>query len=78
MAGNSTPGWARFLYRERDITAASISVGSSDLTVTLSVSGTGKFDTLTISGLQVQALDGLLDLAQYGYILNLSANPELR
>src|SRR6266446_3188064 len=59
----------------RDITAASISVGSSDLTVTLSVSGTAKFDTLTISGLQVQALDGSLDWMNTGYILNLSANP---
>src|SRR5882724_5483410 len=59
----------------RDITAASISVGSSDLTVTLSVSGTGKFDTLTISGVQVQALDGSLDYLNTGYILNLSANP---
>src|SRR2546428_11975326 len=40
----------------RDITAASISVGISNLTVTFSVSGTTKFDVLTISGLQVQAL----------------------
>jgi hypothetical protein len=59
----------------RDITAASISVGSSDLTVTLSVSGTGKFDTLTITGLQVQALDGSWDWLNTGYILNLSVNP---
>src|SRR5438034_2251268 len=34
----------------RDITAASISVGAYDLTVTFSVSGTTKFDALTISG----------------------------
>src|SRR6059036_508486 len=34
----------------RDITAASISVGTYDLTVTFSVSGTTKFDALTISG----------------------------
>src|SRR5437667_2190 len=59
----------------RDITAASISVGTYDLTVTFSVSGTGKFDTLTISGVQVQALDGSLDYLNTGYILNLSANP---
>src|SRR6266446_6295827 len=58
----------------RDITAASISVGSSTLTVTLSVSGTSKFDTLTISGLQVLALDGSLDWMNTGYILNLSLN----
>src|SRR6266404_7641518 len=59
----------------RDITAASISIGSSSLTVTFSVSGTAKFDTLTISGLQVQALDGSLDRMNTGYILNLSSNP---
>src|SRR5204863_1048302 len=53
----------------------SISVGSSDLTITLSVSGTGKFDTLTISGVQMQALDGSLDYLNTGYMLNLSANP---
>src|SRR6266576_4054277 len=45
----------------RDITAASISVGTYDLTVTFSVSGTTKFDVLTISGLQVQPFDGSLD-----------------
>src|SRR6266581_3052907 len=59
----------------RDITAASISVGTYDLTVTFSVSGTTKFDALTISGLQVQALDGSLDYLNTGYILNLSSNP---
>src|SRR6266481_381460 len=59
----------------RDITAASISVGTDSLTVTFSVSGTSKFDTLTISGLKVQALDGSLDWMNTGYILNLSANP---
>src|SRR6266436_3649801 len=59
----------------RDITAASISVGTYDLTVTFSVSGTTKFDALTISGLQVQVLDGSLDWMNNGYILNLSANP---
>src|SRR6266436_678533 len=59
----------------KDITAASISVGTYDLTVTFSVSGTTKFDVLTISGLQVQALDGSLDYLNSGYILNLSQNP---
>ena len=60
----------------RDITAASISVTSSNLTVTLSLGGIGKLDILTISGLQVQPLDGSLD-PNPGYILNLSANPVL-
>src|SRR5438876_8342095 len=59
----------------RDITAASIAVATSSLTVTFSVAGTGKFDQLTISGLQVQALDGSLDWMNTGYILNLSQNP---
>src|ERR1043166_6078694 len=45
----------------RDITAASIAVTASSVTVTLSVSGTVKSDILTISGLQVQPLDGSLD-----------------
>src|SRR5207249_4793646 len=58
----------------RDITAASISVTSSNLTVTLSVGGIVKSDILTISGLQVQPLDGSLN-PNPGYILNLSANP---
>src|SRR5882724_9690971 len=59
----------------RDLTAASIAVATSSLTVTFSVAGTGKFDQLTISGLQVQALDGSLDWMNTGYILNLSQNP---
>src|SRR5207249_1801853 len=58
----------------RDITAASISVTSSNLTVTLSVGGIVKSDILTVSGLQIQPLDGSLD-PNPGYILNLSANP---
>src|SRR5882672_7054032 len=59
----------------RDITAASLSIGTDTVTVTLSVSGTTKLDALTISGLQVQALDGSLDYLNSGYILNLSQNP---
>src|SRR6266567_715975 len=59
----------------RDITAASISVGTSTLTVTFSVSGTTKSDTLTISGLQVQPLDGSLDYLNTDYIVNSSQNP---
>ena len=58
----------------RDITAASVAVTTSNVTVTFSVSGTGKFDQLTISGLQVQPLNGATD-PNAGYILNLSANP---
>src|SRR5437868_3944526 len=45
----------------RDITAASIAVTASNLTVTLSVGGVIKSDILTISGLQVKPLDGSLD-----------------
>src|SRR6266404_3150610 len=59
----------------RDITAASLSIGTDTVTVTFSVSGTTKLDVLTISGLQVQALDGSLDYLNTGYILNLSQNP---
>src|SRR5260370_10747752 len=58
----------------RDITAASLAVTASNLTVTFSVGGTSKLDTLTISGVQIQPLDGYLD-PNAGYILNLSANP---
>src|SRR5258705_40663 len=56
----------------RDISAASILVTSSNLTVTYSVGGIAKLDTLTISGIQVQALIG--GDANAGYILRLSAN----
>ena len=42
----------------RDITAASIASTFSNLTVTLSVAGTGRLDQLTISGMQVQPLQG--------------------
>ncbi len=71
---NTSAGSVSFA-NSRDITAASIAVASDTVTVTLSVSGTSKFDTLTISGLQVQALDGSLDWMNTGYILNLSQNP---
>jgi len=56
----------------RDISAATILVTSSNLTVTYSVGGTTKFDVLTISGVQVQPLNGADGYA--GYILRLSAN----
>src|SRR2546425_3043516 len=42
----------------RNISAASISVATNTATVTFTVSGTPSLDTLTIGGLQVQALDG--------------------
>src|SRR5213075_651862 len=42
----------------RNITAATISVTASNLTVTFSVNGTDKLDVLTMGGLPVQALDG--------------------
>src|SRR5436190_8554256 len=42
----------------RDITSASIAVTSSNLTVTLSVGGTGRSDDLMIDNVQVQALNG--------------------
>ena len=60
----------------RDITSASVAVTTSNATVTLTVSGTTKFDTLTISGLQVQPLDGSSQDNLNGlYIYNLSVNP---
>ena len=71
---NTAAGPSVSFTGSRDITAASISVTASDFTVTLSVGGATKLDTLTISGLQVQPLDGTLD-PNAGYILNLSANP---
>src|SRR5258707_3747845 len=71
---NTSAGSVSFTS-SRDITAASISVGTSIVTITLSVSGGTKFDSLTISGLQVQVLDGSLDWVNTGYILNLSSNP---
>ncbi len=58
----------------RDITAASISVTASNLTVTYSVSGTAKSDVLTISGLQVQPLDGA-NAPVAGYIQRVGYNP---
>src|SRR2546425_11605471 len=42
----------------RNISAASISVVTNTATVTFTVSGTPSLDTLTIGGLQVQALNG--------------------
>ncbi len=57
-----------------DITAATIAVTPSTATITMSVSGTGKMDALTISGLQVQALEGA-NVPGAGYIRRLFTNP---
>ena len=45
----------------RNLSAASIAVTTDQVTVTFTVSGTPALDTLTISGLQVQAFDGSID-----------------
>jgi hypothetical protein len=58
----------------RNITAATISVTASTLTVTFSANGIDKLDVLTIGGVQVQALDGA-NLAAADYIRNLFTNP---
>src|SRR6266568_4688972 len=60
----------------RDITSASVAVTTSNVTVTLTVSGTTKLDTLTISGLEVQPLDGgSVDNLNGLYIYNVCVNP---
>ena len=58
----------------RNITAATISVTASTLTVTFSVNGIDKLDVLTIGGVQVQVLDGA-NLAAADYIRNVFDNP---
>src|SRR5215203_4753158 len=58
----------------RDLTAASIQVTTSNLTVTFSVGGTSKTDILTIGGLQVQPLDGA-NAPLAGYISQTWFNP---
>jgi hypothetical protein len=69
------PGVGTVTFNSKgDITGATIAVTSSNATVTLSVGGTAKLDTLTIGGLQVQALDGA-NLAAADYIRNLFDNP---
>lgn len=58
-----------------DITAASIGVTSSTITVTFSTDGTGnKTDVLTISGIQVQASDGA-NLPASAQIYRATGNP---
>src|SRR6266705_600049 len=55
---NPAAGASASFLSSRDITAASVAVTTSNLSVTFSVSGTTKFDQLTISGLQIQPLNG--------------------
>src|SRR5439155_7718578 len=58
----------------RNISAASISVATNTATVTFTVSGTAALDTLTLGGLQVQALDGA-NVPGSDYIRRLFDNP---
>ena len=57
-----------------NISNASIAVTSSNLTVTMTVVGTNKLDTLTISNVQVRATDGG-NVPASGIIPRTSANP---
>src|SRR6266853_2669130 len=59
----------------RNISAASILVGTNSATVTYTVSGTAALDTLTIGSLQVQALDGTLDPFADNRIMRTFDNP---
>src|SRR6266446_3887559 len=73
---NTPAGASASFLNSRDITSASVAVTTSNATVTLTVSGTTKSDTLTISGLEVQPLDGSSQDNLNGlYIYNLSVNP---
>src|SRR5882724_4459535 len=69
----NTTGASVSILNSRDITAASVGLTASKLTVAVSVGGTTKFDQLTIHGVQAQALDGRAD-PNVGYILNLSSD----
>ncbi|HXI83392.1 MAG TPA: hypothetical protein VNL17_04795 [Verrucomicrobiae bacterium] len=60
--------------RNRDMTSARISVSASNITVTLTVAGTSESNSVTISGIKVQAADGAV-LPSAGNILRTSANP---
>src|SRR5207247_10217846 len=57
-----------------NISAASIAVTSSNITLTLTISGVNKIDALTISGIQVQATEAG-NLPAAGNILRTSVNP---
>src|SRR5215210_1048395 len=58
----------------KDITAASVTVAASTITVSVTVGGTGGADTLTISGIQVQPVDGAI-VPSSGNILRKASNP---
>jgi len=58
----------------RDVTAASLIVATSNITITFSTKADTKLDALTISGVQVQALDGA-NMAAAGYLRRLFENP---
>src|SRR5438128_5125750 len=57
-----------------ELTVNSIAVTASNITVTFNVGGTGQINSLTISGLQVQATDGG-NIPGSGNLLRTSANP---
>ena len=68
-------GTGNVSYRtSRDITSSSISVVSSNITITYSVSGIGHDDRMTISGIQVQATDKN-NIPGAGNILRTTVNP---
>jgi hypothetical protein len=58
----------------RDVTAASLAVTTSNITITFSTKADTKMDALTISGVQVQALDGA-NMPGAGYLRQLFENP---
>src|SRR5205814_8420587 len=58
----------------QDITTASLDVSATTITVTLTVGATANSDTLTISGIQVQASEGG-DIPAAGSIFRASADP---
>src|SRR6266404_1378155 len=60
--------------RNRDMTSARISVSASNITVTLTVAGTSETNSVTISGIKVQATDGAA-MPSAGNILRTNANP---
>src|ERR1051325_8250236 len=59
----------------RNLSAVSIAVAADSATATFTVSGPAALDTLTISNLQVQAFDGLIDPFADQYIRPSSDNP---
>jgi len=70
------PGVGTVTYTAaRDITSSSIAVTATTITITFSTDGTAnKSDVMTISGLQVRAIDGSV-IPSSGNIYRTSANP---